>query len=101
MAKRRLSKEESRERFSQLRRLWNEYDPIGVMGEDWPEDEYDRYVGRTMRLLEGGAEPNEIARYLEDVCTTWMSISYNQVRGDRYAQVFVKWYRTHWNDTYV
>ena len=36
---RRLDKAESRKRWAELRDLWNEFDPIGVMDfPDWPRD---------------------------------------------------------------
>jgi hypothetical protein len=41
---------QSRERWSQIRALWREFDPIGVSQfPDSPRDEYDFYLGPTLR----------------------------------------------------
>lgn len=62
---RRLEKEESRQRYHEIRALWNEWDPIGVLpGEGRPLDEYDSYLGSSIRLLEQGAPETEIEKYL-------------------------------------
>ena len=48
-----LSKEQSRVRWAELRRLLCEWDPIGVMDDpEWPRDEYDCMIGPVLRLLE-------------------------------------------------
>ena len=41
--------------------LWRDWDPIGC---GVPEDEYDDYVGPTLRLLLDGKPRAEIAEYL-------------------------------------
>ena len=49
-----LTKEQSRARWAEVRALWCDWDPIGVMPSaesDWPLDEYDAYLGQTLRLL--------------------------------------------------
>jgi hypothetical protein len=57
----RLTKEQSRTRWSQARDLWWTWDPIGVGSEDnWPRDEYDAYLGPTFRLLEKGAPSKKL-----------------------------------------
>jgi len=57
----RLSKDQSRQRWRQMRELWNEFDPIGIMGmADWPRDEYESYLGQTLRLLESRASVDEL-----------------------------------------
>jgi hypothetical protein len=43
--------------------LWREWDPIGC---GVPSDEYDAYVPRIIRLLEAGADVDQIAAYLAD-----------------------------------
>ena len=61
----RLNKEQSRERWRQVRALWNKWDPIGVCpNTGGPIDEYDSYLGETLRLLEAGAAEQEMADYL-------------------------------------
>jgi hypothetical protein len=50
---RRLSKEEFRARWRELRTLWNEYDPIGVVAptDINTGDEYESYIGPVLRCL--------------------------------------------------
>ena len=58
----------SEQRRAQLRALWCEWDPIGVLSDpDWPRDEYDDYLDPTLRLLESGAGVAELAHYLNTV----------------------------------
>jgi hypothetical protein len=65
-----LSKVQSRARWSELRALLCEWDPIGVMSEpEWPRDEYDCMVAPIMRLLEVGASEENIAGYLRTEIT--------------------------------
>jgi hypothetical protein len=60
-----LTKRESRQRWSQLRALMCEWDPIGVMNDPgWPRDEYDCLVGPLLTLLQSGATDDEIGGYL-------------------------------------
>jgi len=76
---RRLDKEASRRRWHELRELWNEYDPIGVMDDpDWHRDEYEAYVGRTMRLLEQAATPADIVDYLEET-SSYMGLEFDRI----------------------
>jgi hypothetical protein len=72
----RLSKEQSRERWSQVRSLWCEWDPIGVMSmPDWPRDEYDAYLGPTLRLLEEGGLVQQLEDYLAKIELGHMGLS--------------------------
>ena len=76
-----LSKEQSRARWSSLRGLFCEWDPIGVMDDpEWPRDEYDCMVGPSLRLLEAGAPEEEIAEYLFAEITGHFGLS-----GDRHG----------------
>lgn len=61
----RLSRQQSRERWAQLRALICEWDPIGVTDDpDWPRDEYDCLLGPLLRALERGASEAELAAFL-------------------------------------
>lgn len=54
--------------LEQLRGLWCEWDPIGVLDDpNWPRDEYDDYLQPTLKLLRSGANVGAIARYLNSV----------------------------------
>jgi hypothetical protein len=56
------------QRMAQLRALWCEWDPIGVLDDpDWPRDEYDDYMQPTWQLLESGASVSAVAQYLNSV----------------------------------
>ena len=97
----RLDKQASRQRWGELRDKWNEYDPIEVMSDsEWPRDEYEAYVGQTMRLLEQGASVEEIVIYLEEVSGN-MGLRFNRRRALQHSAEFVRWYQDNWRDTIV
>jgi hypothetical protein len=59
---------QTEQRIAQLRALWCEWDPIGVLDDpDWPRDEYDDYLLPTWQLLESGAGVSAVAQYLNSV----------------------------------
>lgn len=101
----RLDKSDSRERWRQVRDLWNEFDPIGVMGmEDWPRDEYESYLGQTLRLLEQGASLEEIQKYLAFVTLEHMGLnetSQFEISRRNFAKRLRDWYAEKWPGTHV
>ena len=98
---RRLEKEDSRRRWRELRELWNDYDPIGVMGSpNSPLDEYEAYVGSTLRLLEQGATPEDIAEFLEQA-SEHMGLQFDRQNALEHAARFVRWYLERWPATRV
>jgi hypothetical protein len=71
---------------------------------DWPRDEYDSYLGPTLRLLESGAPQHEIAKYLEDVTLGHMGLSETAaVKLDRlkFAAEIREWYEKNWGESHV
>jgi hypothetical protein len=98
----RLDKSKSRERWSQLRALWNEWDPIGVA--DAVQDEYDSYLGPTLRLLESHASVAQLEHYLADVTLGHMGLS-DVPEGASLRHKFVlqlnTWYEANWPDSSV
>ena len=100
-----LTKEQSRERWRQMRQLWCKWDPIGVVSlDDWPRDEYDAYLGSTLRLLEEGASRQEIADYLEQVTIGHMGLSETAgAKLDRlnFAAELREWYERGWTNSHV
>ncbi len=101
----RLDKSDSRERWRQIRDLWIEFDPIGVMGlEDWPRDEYDSYLGPTLRLLEQGASLEEIQKYLAFVTLEYMGLNETS-QAEKSRRAFAirlrDWYTEKWPGTHV
>jgi len=99
----RLTKELSRQRWSEMRDLWCEWDPIGVMSQDeWPRDEYDSYLGPTLRLLEADASADEIIKYLAFVEIEYIGMSDTvsaSIQRQEFAQKLQNWYATKWHDT--
>jgi hypothetical protein len=101
---RRLSKEESRRRYAEGRKLWNEFDPIGVAVPDEHEDEYDGYVGPSLRLCEAGKGLDDLGKYAEFVVYDRMGMSPSNEMGEaikKFSIRFCDWYRTNWSDTVV
>ena len=89
-----MTKAQSRRRWAALRALWNEFDPIGVMGEaSHPGDEYEAYVGPTMRRLEDGASVEEIADFLESVVSERMGLDPDREEAERFARRLDAWFR--------
>lgn len=60
----RLSAQELKRRYRELRDLVNEWDPQGLIEAGAPEDEYDCVVGPLLRRLEAKESPEEIAAFL-------------------------------------
>ncbi len=99
---RRLSKQQSRQRWKELRDLWNEFDPIGVVGDpNWPRDEYEAYCGPTMRLLERDATVSEIVQYLEWVVCDHMELNLDHQAAETFALRLQQWFRERWTGTHV
>lgn len=61
----------------ELKRLWNQFDPIGVLGEgsDCPDDEYESYIAPTFALLEKGADFTELNNYIGFIVREYMGMS--------------------------
>lgn len=100
---RRLDKEESRKRWQELRGLWNEWDPIGIADEE-NQDEYDTYVGETMRLLELGASKEDIVKRLSYIVGEYMGMGQKAVEYHNpsvFAQKLQTWYAENWPETKV
>lgn len=55
--------------------LWEEWDPIGVRGDDWPNDEYDSYAPKLVEFVVTGRDEYAIASYLAQVETNAMGLS--------------------------
>ena len=101
----RLSKEQSRQRWAEVRSLWCEWDPIGVMTmTDWPRDEYDAYLGPTLRLLESGASQGQLVEYLAQIELEHMGLSESERARSRraaFAGQLKAWYEAQWPDSHV
>jgi hypothetical protein len=100
----RLSKEQSRLRWQQIRDLWWKWDPIGVSRlTDWPRDEYDSYLGPTLRLLESSAGLDELVSYLAQIELGHMGLSDSHAREiarAECAQDLQQWFDAKWKGTF-
>ena len=66
----RLSRDQLRTRFAELRALVSRHDPFGLQAVGAPADEYDDIVGPLLRHLEGGASSAVITAWLETEVAT-------------------------------
>ncbi len=100
-----LNKQESRKRWKEIQDLWCSWDPIGVMsGPDCPRDEYDSYLGPSLRLLERNASIEEISEYLCYVVSDYMELgqaAIDNLKPDNFAMKLKNWYLENWPDTSV
>jgi len=95
-----LDKAQSRQRMAEIRRLWNEWDPIGVAKGDPSDDEYNGYLAPTLRLLERDASADEIAAYLKWATLEHMGLS--QVTSlEAFAERLRQWFKGKWEGTRV
>lgn len=95
-----LSKEQSRQRWAELRDLWNQFDPIGIRpGVDAPADEYESYVGPLMRLLEQNAPAEQLAAYIAECVFGTMGLSKtpeDQHACGEFAATAQAWFTQNW-----
>ena len=99
----RLDKAESRKRWAEIRKLWTEWDPIGVSSFG-VTDEYDTYVGQTLRLLEQRTSPLELRNYLVNVLSDTMGLADSSVAHSspaEFAHRLTAWYEANWPNTRV
>ena len=92
-----IEREVSQQQTIEVRELWQDWDPIGVMDKPGTSPrEYDSYLDPTMRLLERGASIDEIEAYLEWVAYKRMGLVYIPVSGREFARVLRIWYTKRW-----
>ena len=98
----RLDKERSRERMRQLRVLWNEWDPIGVISDsDGLDDEYSGYAGKSMRYLEADDEKG-LVEYLRWAVFENMGLSREPDPSfEEFAKRLRQWFQSNWAGTHV
>jgi hypothetical protein len=99
----RLTKDQSRERWAEVRELWRRWDPIGVFAIDaeWPKDEYDAYLGPSLRLLESGSSSDALVDFLADVELNRMGLSDTaEAKNSRaqFAAGLQEWFNGRWLD---
>lgn len=101
----RLSKDQSRQRWKEIRDLWNGWNPIGVSpSTGGPQDEYDSYLGQTLRLLEDCASTEEITGYLSSIVGEHMGLGQKGIEYSKPAAFSLKlqqWFAHGWKGSYV
>ena len=97
-----LGRHDARVRWREIRELWNAWDPVGVAHA--VADEYQAYLGPTLRLLERGASVADIEKYLAIVTLERMGLADSeQLRQRRiqFAQQLWDWFQTDWPGSFV
>jgi hypothetical protein len=69
-----------------------------VIGPPESLDEYESYVGATLRLLERRASEPELVAYLRSACAR-MDLAAPE--PERFAAELTRWYSETWPDTYA
>ncbi len=91
---------QAEQRKAQIRALWCEWDPIGVLDDpDWPRDEYDDYLQPTLQLLESGAGVSAIAQYLNSIVGESLALGETGVISTQpilFASRLRDWYDANW-----
>jgi hypothetical protein len=93
----RLEKQELRTRWRELRTLVNEWDPIGLIADGAPPDEYECVVGPLLRMLEEKASPTEITGYLSREFEDHFGLAADNT--EEFTTRVAQWYRQNWPET--
>jgi len=100
-----LDKEQSGRRWIEIRARWNQWDPIGVSPDnDGPQDEYDSYLGPSLRLLERSASQQEITEYLSHIVAEYMGLGAAGIQysnPSKFASELQEWFSANWAGTDV
>jgi 6-phosphogluconolactonase/glucosamine-6-phosphate isomerase/deaminase len=83
-----------------LRKLWNEYDPIGIFPIDEtlvvnPVDEYDSYHGVVLNLLMQGADKEKFLLELKKLTTEYFDADWNakfKAQTEKFIANLIDWY---------
>ena len=89
-----ITKEQSRARWRELRNLVNDWDPVHLISEGAPEDEYECVVGPLIRLFEQSSPSGNIASFLE--CEFEEHFGVPGVDATAFAETASAWYRARW-----
>ncbi len=94
----RLTKQQSRQRWSELRDLVREWDPLGVMVDpEWPRDEYDCFVGPVASLLERDAPLADIAAFLQNELQDHFGLDPANYHSSAFALKLKSWFKENWS----
>ena len=96
----RLTREQLRQRYAELRDLVNEWDPIGVMDDpEWPRDEYDCLVGPVLRHLEAGDARDVIVAFLTTELADHFGLDRATIRPHMFVERAATWFAARWEGT--
>src|SRR3954470_7824833 len=90
----RLSRDQLRTRFAELRALVGRHDPFGLLSHGAPADEYDDIVGPLLRRLERGESAEGIAAWLKGEVANNYGLP--PAMPDTLAVDAAAWYATAW-----
>ena len=97
---RRLTREQLRQRYAELRNLVNEWDPIGVMDDpEWPRDEYDCLVGPVLRHLEARDGRDVIVAFLTTELVDHFGLDRATIRPHAFVERAATWFAARWEGT--
>ena len=91
-----MNKEQSRQRWRELRDLVNTWDPIGLIAIGAPQDEYECVVAPVLRLLEQGASQEAIVSYLAGECSDHFGAPIAESSAREFAARAKTWYQLRW-----
>jgi hypothetical protein len=92
-----VNKEQSRQRWRELRDLVNTWDPIGLIAIGAPQDEYECVVAPVLRLLEQGASQEAIVSYLAGECSDHFGAPIAESSAREFAARAKTWYQLRWH----
>jgi len=93
----RLTKEQSRQRFAEIRALWTAYDPAGAMAIDPPPlDEYDGYCGTMLQMLDCNAGMDDLKAWLLSVLDHMGLPLQVRQTADAFIKKVSDWYQQNW-----
>jgi hypothetical protein len=97
---RRLTRDQLRQRYTELRDLINRWDPIGVMDDPaWPRDEYDCLVGPVLRHLEAGHAREVIVTDLTHELADHFGLDRAAIQPHDFVERATVWYADRWAGT--
>ena len=92
-----ISRRQSETRWSELRALLCEWDPIGVMGDPKvPRDEYDCLARPLLHLLEAGASEAEVVECLRNEITDHFGLSPKRYDFAAVSRRLRAWFVENW-----
>ena len=93
-----LTKDQSRQRWRELRDIVNASDPIGLLALGAPQDEYECLVGPMMRLLEQRVPREAIVAFLSGEFREHFGVEVPGSVTVQLAAAAVTWHRTQWSE---